>query len=153
MKLNLGSGPEPLDGFTNVDLVPPADIVGDFMEMSFEGVEQVEMSHVLEHLPFRRTEEALLRVRSWMEPGGSLRVEVPDCDVLVQMDVADGCWQQWMFGSQGGPGEFHCAGFNHTTLTRALERAGWSVLNWSTFVSGNRWRVGYPCLEAIATAP
>jgi len=152
MKLNLGSGNVPLKGYTNVDLVPPADIVGDFLEMTFSDVEVVEMSHVLEHLPFRQTVPALERVRSWMVDDGALRVEVPDVDVLRAMDPAGGDFQQWWFGSQGAPGEFHCAGFNATTLQWALERAGWHSIGTQTFTSDNFNRVGYPCVSAVAFA-
>ena len=153
MRLNLGSGNIPLEGYTNVDLVPPADIVGDFLKMRFVHVEQVEMSHVLEHIPFRQVLFALDRVRSWMAPRGQLRVEVPDVDELMKMDPAEADFQQWWFGSQDVPGQFHCAAFNQTTLARALGNAGWEVLDWRTFASDNFNRVGYPCLEMRAVAP
>jgi predicted SAM-dependent methyltransferase len=151
MMLNLGSGNEPLQGFTNVDPVEPADIVGDFTEMDFQDVEQVEMCHVLEHLPFRNAQAVMERVRSWMAPGGILRVEVPDAMVLAQMDPHDGNWNQWMFGSQDAPGQFHCAGYTERTLTTVLQRAGWQTTGARVFLSENRNRVGYPCLEVTAT--
>jgi hypothetical protein len=87
-----------------------------------------------------------------MVPGGHLRVEVPDCAVLADMDPADGNWNQWMFGSQGAEGQYHRAGFVGTTLNAALQRAGWTVLGLRTFSSDNVNRVGYPCLEATACA-
>ena len=150
--LNLGSGNLPLNGFTNVDLTPPADIVGDFLEMTFTDVEEVEMSHVLEHIPHRRTEEALLRIHTWMVPAGTIRVEVPDCSVLCAMDLDDPTWQQWMFGSQESPGQFHRAGFTAFSLKRALMRAGWTLIGARTFASDNVNRPGYPCVEVTAAA-
>jgi predicted SAM-dependent methyltransferase len=152
MKLNLGSGNVPLKGYTSVDLVPPADVVGDFLEMSFAEVEAVEMSHVLEHISFRDTEAALRRVLSWMVPEGTLRVEVPDCAELVKMDPAAPEWNQWMFGAQGEEGQYHRVGFVAETLEAALLNADWTVVGTRTFVSDNPNRVGYPCLEATACA-
>lgn len=152
MKLNLGAGGVSVPGFASVDLEPPADYVGDFMEMDFDGVEAVEMSHVLEHVSFHRTNEALARVRSWMVPEGELRVEVPDCASLVAMDPNGDHWQQWMFGSQERPGCAHLAGFTVRTLGAAIRRAGWTVQGIFTFESSHSARRGYPCIEARATA-
>lgn len=152
MKVNLGSGNVPLPGYVNVDLVSPADIVCDLLEVEFTDVTHVEMSHSLEHLPFRQTSVALERIHGWMAAGGRLRVEVPDCDVLCRMDRADDRWQQWMFGSQGGPGQVHMAGFTAATLHAALLAAGWQVESVRQFNSTNVNRIGYPCVEAVACA-
>lgn len=150
MKLDIGAGRWPKDGFESVDLVPPADHVGDFTEMTFTGVTDVEMSHILEHVSFHLTRHVLEHVRWWMATGGCLRVEVPDCHELCMIGADSPVWNQWMFGSQGGPGQVHMAGFTATTLPQVLETAGWRVTGVRRFISDHPDRVGYPCVEATA---
>lgn len=152
MKLNLGAGGVPVSGYHQVDLDPPADFVGDFTQMTFEGIEAVEMSHVLEHISHHRTVTVLDRIRSWMLPGAPIRVEVPDCAELLKLDPTDPNWQQWWFGSQEGAGKDHLAGFVAETLRRALAAAGWREISTRTFRSERACRDGYPCLEGTAIA-
>lgn len=152
MKLNLGAGGYPLPGHLSVDMVPPADILGDFMDLHFEDVEAVEMSHVLEHLPWRVSGNALRWIRGWMAPGGTLRVEVPDCAAICAMGADDPRWQQWMFGSQNAPGEWHQAGFTVGTLAALVADTGWEVTSRRVFVTDHPARTGFPCAAVWAVA-
>lgn len=152
MRLNLGAGGYPVDGYLSVDLLEDADIPGDFTDMDFVAIEAVVMSHSLEHVSHHRTLEVLERIRSWMVPGGDLVVEVPDIDHIRAIDPSAPHWNQWMFGSQEAEGCAHLAGFTVATLRHALVRAGWTVTQVITFASDHPARRGYPCIEAKATA-
>lgn len=152
MRLNLGCGAHPLEGWKNVDLHLEADIRGDVRDLTFEGVEAVEMAHLLEHLPWADTFGVLTRIRSWMVPGGEIRVEVPDWETLAEMDPADPMWAQWVWGSQVHPGEFHTNGFTEATLRAEMARAGWTVTGSARFRSTHDARPGYPCVEVRARA-
>lgn len=148
-RLNLGCGRHLIDGFTNVDLERPADIIGDFTKMSFEGVTEVVMSHVLEHFEWRRTGAILETVRGWCVPGAKVTIEVPDMVALC----ARGCnypqWQQWIFGEQGREGQRHLSGFTEGSLAAAMAAAGFNIQQARSFISMHPERTGYPCIEAI----
>lgn len=153
-RLNLGCGTFPLDGYTNIDAhVPSADVIGDFMDMDFSDVDEVVMSHVLEHFSWRETRKVLHRVFSWMRPGGIITVEVPNMDVLLGMGTDVQQWQLGIFGSQQHDGEFHKAGFTRDTLAYEFEQVGFTVLRTSTFRSENPERFHYPCIEVVGAVP
>lgn len=152
MRLNLGSGGYPLPGYVNVDVVEPADVVGDFTAMTFRDVGEVRMSHVLEHIGWRRTGETLARVRSWMNADARLTVEVPDMAVLFALGPSYPAWQQWLFGEQSHGGEVHLAGFTLASLREAVAVAGFTVETERTFLSEHPARPGYPCVEVVARA-
>lgn len=152
VRLNLGCGHELLDGYTNVDLRPPADIIGDFSRMTFENVTDVRLAHVLEHFPWRRTSEVLHLIRSWCDTGATITVEVPDMPAILELGTATAHWQQWIYGEQGHAGECHLAGFTKRSLEAALTEAGWDVASCRRFRSDHPARNGYPCIEAVAHA-
>ena len=149
-RLNLGCGRSLLDGFTNIDIAPPADIVGDFTMMSFEGVDEVVMSHVLEHFEWRRTGEVLATIRKWCAPGAKVTIEVPDMAALCERGCNYPHWQQWIFGEQGREGQRHLSGFTEGSLAEALAVNGFKVHQVRRFISQHPDRTGYPCIEAIA---
>jgi hypothetical protein len=139
-----------LEGYTNVDLHQPADVVGDFMKMRFEHVIHVEMSHVLEHLSWRRTPEALSVVHDWLTPGGTLRIEVPDLPTIMKFGSDYPGWELAIYGEQGDAGEFHLAGFSVQSLVNHVAKAKFVIDSVRTFQSEHPQRAGYPCIELHA---
>lgn len=149
LRLNLGCGNHVIDGFTNVDIEPPADVVGDFTTMAFENVTEVVMSHVLEHFEWRRTGEILETIRSWCAPGAKVTIEVPDMAALCERGCDYPHWQQWIFGEQSHAGQRHMSGFTADSLASAMTAAGFDVRQVCRFTSEHPDRIGYPCIEAI----
>jgi predicted SAM-dependent methyltransferase len=152
-RVNVGSGHTPLDDHVNVDIFPPADIVGDFMDMRFADVAHVEMSHILEHVPWRHSLNALRIVHSWLAPGGTIHIEVPDMTKLLAMGTDYIGWELAIYGAQVSPGEFHQAGFSVETLVNLSADAGFVVDRVRTFLSEHRERLGYPCIELEGHRP
>lgn len=150
VRLNLGCGKHAIDGYTGVDLNQPADIIGDFTQMSFDNVSEVLMSHVLEHFGWRRTGEILETIRSWCVIGAKVTIEVPDMAALCKRGCNYPHWQQWIFGEQGHGGQCHLSGFTEGSLTEAMAVAGFKVQQARSFISMHPDRTGYPCIEAIA---
>ena len=153
MKINVGSGHTPLAGHLNIDIEPPADQVGDFMEMAFTDIDHVEMSHVLEHISWRRTQDALHIVSSWLRSGGTLHVEVPDMTVLLSLGTNFVGWDLGIYGAQINDGEYHRAGFSVEMLVNKVAAAGFRIDSVRTFRSTHPERKGYPCIELHATKP
>ena len=91
MKLHLGCGETYLEGYQNIDYLPSkhtvqtkgrADEYADIRELAYApaSVEEIRLHHVFEHFT-RPVALALLTAwNAWLEPGGTLRIEVPDFD-------------------------------------------------------------------------
>lgn len=151
MKVNVGSGPIPLDGYTNIDVAEGADIQGDIRTLELARVEHVNASHVLEHLPHVDVIAALANMRRWMQPRGTITVEVPDMHAISQLGPEHPRWLVWTYGCQVNDGEYHRSGFSADSLQATIEFAGWKRVTVEAFVSDHRSRVGMPCLLAEAT--
>lgn len=84
MKINVGSGEELLDGYTNVDLRDVADVQADVRDLPFPSgsVDEVRAFNVLEHLSEFDYPSALVEWHRVLKPGGILRVQVPNMHAL-----------------------------------------------------------------------
>ncbi|MGJ0516399.1 MAG: class I SAM-dependent methyltransferase [Methylomicrobium sp.] len=80
-KLNLGCGQFPKEDYVNVDNDPSAraDIFHDLSSIPYpfesESFDQIEMSHILEHLP--NTIDVMKELNRILKPGASLIIKVP----------------------------------------------------------------------------
>ena len=80
IRLNLGSGARPMEGWTNVDFYhPQADQKVDLFTFPWpwadNSVDEVAMFHFLEHFP--DPQPAILEVHRILKPGGVFWVKVP----------------------------------------------------------------------------
>lgn len=135
MKLNLGSGNAPLDGYENLDaknddvLYPLRRCVGldrsSFSQYYDESVDEVRASHVLEHFPHGQTLDVLKEWVRVLKPGGWLKIAVPDLAYIFQK------WNQtkepleaYLFGGQVDGDDYHRAAFDAAKLGEMLSNAG-----------------------------
>lgn len=101
LRLCLGSGRAPIDGWTNVDYFFPADVTADLrfgLPFPDNSVELMYSEHLVEHLPL---EAALAlfqechRVLSWT---GVMRIATPDLEDIIR-DYRDDwrrhAWVNW----------------------------------------------------------
>lgn len=139
IKLNVGCGPVRIPGEIGVDQDPNAaacDVQGDVLNIPYKDgtVDQVRLSHVIEHLPYRMAPTALLESFRVLKPGGTIIVGVPDmyatCAAWLQCknephpSSAKLIVSRHMFGSQSHDGQEHRAGFDAELLTELLTDAG-----------------------------
>ncbi len=133
IRLNVGAGHIPVDGYLNVDFrpLPGIDVVADIKELPFEPGELTEIfsSHVLEHFPREELRRTILPAWiSLLKDGGTLVAIVPDIQSMVD-EVATGRmpFDQFIgvvYGGQEYEGDFHFAGYSQDSLTELLEQAG-----------------------------
>ena len=82
IRLNLGSGPLPIEGWTSVDIFGMgADVTWDLrrgVPFRDESVDAVFLEHVLEHFRIEDVLDVLVECRRVLVPGGIVRIGVPD---------------------------------------------------------------------------
>ena len=151
IRLNLGSGHLPLDGYINVDSrdLPGVDIVADVGRLPFEGgaVAEITSAHVLEHFPQERLRRVLLPYwKGLLRQGGQFRAIVPDIDAMiseyVRGEVSYESMREVVYGAQDYDGDFHYNMFTPASLSRLLEDEGFVDVTISA--SGRRNGI---CLE------
>ncbi|MER8785437.1 class I SAM-dependent methyltransferase [Mesorhizobium sp. M1006] len=157
--LEIGPGPKRIEGFESLNVVwwPNVDYVADastklpFPDNTFD---LVYGSHVLEHIPWYKTESVLAEWRRILKPGGRLEIWVPNgleiCRAFVMAeeqkpnDIEKDGWYRfneerdpakWAAGrifsygdGRGTPGHhnWHLALFSERYLIEVFERVGFA---------------------------
>ena len=157
MKLHLGCGQVYLNGYLNIDYPlskhsvqheSVADKFADITKLCYQrnSIEEVRLHHVFEHFD-RATASALILIwRSWMKPGGLLRIEVPDFERTIKVmfsplttDKRKLVGFRHIFGSQEASWAVHYHGWSKVTLSALMQKLGFEILS----VSKNNWKGTY----------
>ncbi len=130
MKLNIGAGATVIDGFTPVDRQLGSEAYPlDFADGS---VEEIRASHILEHFPQGEVVKVLREWSRVLQPGGKLRVAVPDLDKCVA-DQANPNWHRYVMGGQTDKNDYHKALFTDGMLREAMTQAGFvGLVPWTS---------------------
>ena len=122
MKLNLGSGSQPIEGYANLD-----GAQGDaIFPLPFSGVDEIRASHVLEHFG---QEESIDVVFEWvraLKPGGVLKIAVPDFDDIVRRIRLGESWpyEAIIMGGQVDERDYHKSLWTCDKLRTVMAGAG-----------------------------
>ncbi len=140
MRLYVGSRDLKPDGYLCVDIDPSGcpDIVADIRDMrsvADASCEELIASHVLEHLEWPESFRALAEFGRVLQPGGLLKLAVPDLRLLLDMLVsgeADFHAAGLLFGCGGrtNPFEQHRYAFTEKMLRRILSLLGFGNFDW-----------------------
>lgn len=133
LKVNLGAGHVPMDGYVNVDMreLPGIDVVAVVDDLPFEPgtVDEIFSSHTLEHFPQETLRRTLLPYwASLLKPGGALVAVAPDVDAMSRdyvsgaMPFAD--FREVLYGGQEYEGDSHFTGFTPDSFSDMLREAG-----------------------------
>jgi ubiquinone/menaquinone biosynthesis C-methylase UbiE len=157
MKLHLGCGSRYIPGFFHVDIhpAPHVDLVCRVEQLPFAdaSVSLIYASHLLEHFGRFEYRSVLTEWKRVLEPGGILRLAVPDfaaCATLYyEHGLADGLngLIGLISGGQRNPEDFHKMIFDEDFLRRDLLALGFSeVRHWD-------WRkVEHGCIDDFSQA-
>jgi hypothetical protein len=159
VRLNLGCGHLPIDGYLNVDSreLPGVDVVAGVDQLPFDKgqVTEIFSAHMLEHFPRELLVRRLLPY--WFEllaPGGELRAVVPDGRAHVEGytrgDVPESVFQSIVYGGQEYEGDFHFSLFNADSLSEILAGAGFVDV---TVEAEGRMNDVCPELQIVARRP
>lgn len=134
-KCNLGCGDTIIKDWVNVDKYnPKAEIQCDVLDLPFaDGVfDEVLISHVIEHIPYKKHPLLLDEIHRVMETNGKLMIGFPDFMLCAQafFDNKNGerwtWWIQTLYGSQTDAGQFHVAPVTFSHLKNQLMDSGFN---------------------------
>lgn len=157
IRLNLGCGHVPLDGYLNVDrrALPGVDIVAEIDALPFEKnqVAEISSAHMLEHFPQEELRRNLLPYWfSLLKSGGKFRAIVPDAEGMIQAyhsnEYTFDRLREVTFGGQDYDGDFHYNMMTTESLRTLLEEAGFSGF---TVLAKNRENGGCKEFEIVAS--
>lgn len=133
MRLELGSGGRPTDGYTHLDCrdLPDVDIIDDAATLGFIDLNsciEIRACHLLEHFSWRETEAILAVWRDRLNINGLLHIEVPNLEghILAWQSTRSTVAQfvEYLYGSQDYPENTHMTAFTPWSLDRALRAVG-----------------------------
>ncbi|MCW3499258.1 class I SAM-dependent methyltransferase [Burkholderia cenocepacia] len=156
IRLNLGCGHIPLNGYLNVDrrALPGVDVVSEVDGLPFEKGELTEIfsAHLLEHFPEEQLRRELLPYFfGLLRTGGELKAIVPDAEAMIR-EYSNGTYpyedlREVMYGGQDYDGDFHFNMFTPDSMIKLLTEAGFET---PTIV--DRGRKNGRCYEFEITA-
>lgn len=121
----------------------------DLSSIPDNSLREIRASHVLEHFPWRATKDVL---REWfraLEPGGLVKIAVPDWEYITtrvgkekQADGLKDPLQHYVYGSQLNERDFHFALFTRESLVGMLHDTG--------FVNVTDWLTEYPDCSSMS---
>ncbi len=133
IRLNLGAGHVPVEGYLNVDAraLDGIDIVADIAALPFGPgeVSVIFCAHLLEHFPLEQARRALLPYwQSLLQPGGRVIAVVPDSEAMLegysQGEISFAELREVTFGGQEYDGDFHFNMYSKESLTALLVASG-----------------------------
>ena len=132
VRLNLGAGDIPIDGYINIDRKTGQEAY----PLAYEdnSVDEIRASHILEHFGMHDVVDVLKEWVSKLKPGGLLKIAVPDFDKIVKLyEEGDSKTSGYLCGGQVDENDYHKSIFNQETLTTIMEDAGIElVTSWSS---------------------
>jgi predicted SAM-dependent methyltransferase len=132
MKLHLGCGARFIPGYVHIDAVdfPHVDHQAAIDRLPFipdDSVELIYACHVLEHFKRNQVAEVLEEWHRVLQPGGVLRLAVPDFAALCRVYTQTGDLGLVigpLFGRQNHLYNIHYNAFDEETLRGLLEQTG-----------------------------
>lgn len=156
IKLNLGAGHKPIEGYLNVDYrdLYGIDLVSgvDNLPFSVETVDEIASAHLIEHFrEYDFTSRLLPYWHSLLKKGGKLRITCPNWQAMINhlnagtMSLSH--FKLLTFGGQEYEGNDHFSMYTPESLSMVLVKAGFINLQ---IITEDRDNGGCPEMELLA---
>lgn len=125
MKLNVGSGGTPLDGYIPVD----RKLGGEAYPLAYADgtADEIRASHVLEHFDWDTVPKVLADWFRVLKPGGVLKVAVPNMRWVAE-HLDNPMSPRYLMGGQTDENDYHKSAFTLETLSDLLKQTGFKGL-------------------------
>jgi len=153
VRLDIGGGTMPREGFLSVDPYCESDLPYSAMDLPLRdsSVDEVYSSHSLEHFNKYEVPKVLSEVFRVLKRGHPFTVEVPDFVYCVRewMKVRNiGFEMDRLFGLQTNPGQAHKIAFTRESLEKFLGDAGFDIVSFEYV-----WSHAQDCFLVTARKP
>ena len=134
-RIHIGCGPINMEGWINIDARNAAHVhintdVLDLKDFAVNSVGEIYLCHVLEHFSFDEVQSLLKAFRQKLQPGGLLRLSVPDFNLMavsyLENKVPLQSLKYALMGGQDYQYNFHKSIYDYKTLTQVLSEAGFN---------------------------
>jgi len=124
LRLDLGAGLEPVDGFISVDRKNGHEVYP--LNVPDDSVDEIRASHVLEHFSHTQVMEVVQHWVSKLKPGGRLRIAVPDFEWISREYLAGKPVnvQGYLMGGHVDENDHHGCAFDAEVLEELLLDCG-----------------------------
>lgn len=130
MKLEIGSGKHPHQGYNTIDIEASnnPNIVGDFRTMDFKDIEEIRSQHLLEHFSREEGIKVLKLWHKWLKIGGTLIIETPDFEEICNKFKTDKYWMaRHAYGSQEAEWAYHRDAWYEDKFREILPQIGFEI--------------------------
>jgi SAM-dependent methyltransferase len=137
LKLNIGCGPNKIEGYVNIDSVASVepDLVHDVMKETLpyadSTVNEILFFHCIEHVRKCYHEVMLKEFMRVLEPGGVIYISYPDFEScaknwIINKNGMRKFWEATIFGRQLHEGDYHVCAMSHEYLADVLMLCGFT---------------------------
>jgi predicted SAM-dependent methyltransferase len=129
-RLNLGSGPRKMRGYTNIDIEKKynPDIVADVRKINVKKADEVRAHHLLEHFDMEESIKVLRQWKKWLKKDGKLVIETPDFERTCKYFDKSPHWvEKGIYGSQEAEWAFHRSGWYEAKFKKVLTDLGFRI--------------------------
>ena len=140
MKLNIGAGDTRIPGFASID----RKLGSEAYPLTHDDatVTEIRASHILEHFSFGDVPKVLAEWVRVLEPGGRIRIAVPDFNKINDMRD-DPLWSRYLMGGQSDGDDYHKSVFTPQVLTDLMVASG--ITDIRLWASDNTDTASHPC--------
>lgn len=136
LKLNLGCFDKKLPGFTNIDIRPECnpDVIDNAFTLETikdDSVDLIYCCHMLEHLSYEESQQALKVWYKKLKKGGILRLAVPNLEKACSLYLLTrnkNLIKSMFWGSQRHEFDYHKNGWSFGDLYGELQKAGFGKI-------------------------
>lgn len=158
IKINLGAGIKPIEGFINVDIEDLGKdyVKADVRKLPFDDnfADYILASEILEHIPIRDLHSTLKEWKRVLKPGGRMVIKCPDFEAMAKEWLSKSFlpqeyseMAQGLYGKQATENEYHRSPITVPLMQYLLGSLKFKRGGIVTYSKGHK-QISYPGIKA-----